>query len=100
MRTTPDECAKLGRILAEKLNLSAGPVTVLLPLRGGSVIGAPGGPFHDANADAALYASLKSALRPDIPVVEMDCVINDPAFAAACAQALLRQLASLRATAS
>ena len=100
MRTTPEECAKLGRILAEKLNLSAGPVTVLLPLRGGSVIGAPGGPFHDANADAALYSSLKSALRSDIPVVEMDCAINDPPFAEACAQALLQQLESLRTTAS
>ena len=94
MRTTPEECAKLGRILAGKLNLSAGPVTVLLPLRGGSVIGAPGGPFHDANADAGLYSSLKSALRSDIPVAEMDCAINDPTFAEACAQVLLRQLES------
>jgi uncharacterized protein (UPF0261 family) len=92
MRTTPDECAKLGRILAEKLNLSTGPVTVLLPLRGGSVIGAPGGPFHDADADTALYASLKAAVRPDIPVLEVDCAINDPPFAEACAQALLRYL--------
>jgi uncharacterized protein (UPF0261 family) len=100
MRTTPDECTKLGKILAEKLNLSIGPVTVLLPLRGGSVIGAPGGPFHDASADAALYAALKAALRPDIKVLELDCVINDPTFAEACAQALSQQLAVLRTTAS
>ena len=66
VRTTPDECARLGVVLAEKLNLSTGPVTVLLPLRGGSVVSAPGGPFQDAAADAALYASLKGALRPDI----------------------------------
>ena len=92
MRTSPEECAQLGRLLAEKLNLSCGPVTVLLPLRGGSVIGAPGGPFHDPAADGALYASLKGALRSDIPVVELDCAINDPAFAEACAQALLQQL--------
>src|SRR5947209_6791614 len=26
MRTTPEECAKLGRIIAEKLNASTGPV--------------------------------------------------------------------------
>ncbi len=89
MRTTPGECARLGRILAEKLNLSTGPVTVLLPLRGGSVISAPGGPFHDPAADMALYNSLKASLRPDIPARELDCAINDPAFAAACAQALL-----------
>jgi uncharacterized protein (UPF0261 family) len=92
MRTTPDECAKLGGILAEKLNLSTGPVTVLLPLRGGSGIGAPGGPFHDAIADAALYAALKAGLRTDIKVMELDCAINDPAFADSCAQALMRQL--------
>lgn len=92
MRTTPEECAKLGAILAEKLNLSSGPVTVLLPLRGGSVISAPGGPFHDALADTALYRSLKSALQPRIPVVELDCAINDPAFAEACARELLRIL--------
>lgn len=92
MRTTPEECATLGTILAERLNLSSGPVTVLLPLRGGSVIGAPGGPFHDAIADGALYAALKAGLRADIKVVELDCAINDAAFAESCAQALLRQL--------
>ena len=92
MRTTPDECKKLGGILAEKLNLSTGPVTVLLPLRGGSVISAPGGPFHDADADGALYSALKSGLRRDIPVTELDCAVNDPAFAEACARALLASL--------
>jgi uncharacterized protein (UPF0261 family) len=92
MRTTPEENTRLGRLLAEKLNLSVGPVTVLLPLRGGSVIGAPGGPFHDPEADAALYAALKAGLRTDIPVRELDCAINDPAFAEACADALLAHL--------
>ena len=91
MRTTPEECAQLGRVLAEKLNLSTGPVTVLLPLRGGSMISAPGGPFHDPEADSALYASLKSALHPHIPVRELDCAINEPQFAEACASALLDQ---------
>ena len=95
MRTTPEECRQLGRKLAEKLNLSTGPVTVLLPLRGGSVIGAPGGPFYDAAADAALFNELKSGLRSDIVVQELDCTINDPAFAEACAQALLKNLNKL-----
>ncbi len=92
MRTTPDECARLGGIIAGKLNLSTGPVTVMLPLRGGSLVSAPGGPFHDADADRALYAALKTSLRPGIPVVELDCAINDPEFAAACARALLENL--------
>ena len=92
MRTTPEECVKLGEIIAEKLNQSTGPITVVLPLRGGSMIGAAGGPFHNPAADEALHASLKSNLRRDIAVQELESAINDPHFAEACAQALLRQL--------
>jgi uncharacterized protein (UPF0261 family) len=92
MRTTPEECAQLGRILAEKLNASTGPLTVLLPLRGISVISASGQPFHDPAADAALFGELKSRLRPNIPVLELDCNINDPEFAEACARKLLEQM--------
>lgn len=93
MRTNAAECAQLGQILAEKVNLSTGPVTVLLPLRAISVISAPGQPFHDPAADAALFAAIKAHVRPDIRVIEVDAAINDAAFAEACAQALLGQLA-------
>jgi uncharacterized protein (UPF0261 family) len=92
MRTNPEECAELGRILAEKLNASKGPVTVLLPLRGISVISAPGQPFHDPAADAALFSTLKQQLRRDIRVIELDVNINDPEFAAACVEALLKPI--------
>ena len=92
MRTSIDECAALGKILAEKINLSTGPVTVLLPLSGISVISQPDGPFHAATADAALFDTLKSYLRDDIAVEEIDCAINNPRFAEAAARALLDQL--------
>jgi uncharacterized protein (UPF0261 family) len=92
MRTTPEENRELGRIIAEKLNLSTGPITVVIPLRGGSVISAPGGPFHWPEADRALYDSLRSRLRSDIPVLQMDCAINDPPFAETCARELLARL--------
>jgi uncharacterized protein (UPF0261 family) len=92
MRTSAEECAQLGRILAEKLNAYTGPITVLLPLRGLSVIGAPGGPFHDPQADAALFTALKSALHPQVEVREFDLDINAPPFASSCADALLRHL--------
>jgi uncharacterized protein (UPF0261 family) len=92
MRTTPAECEQLGRIIAEKLNRYTAPVTVLIPLRAISVISAPGKPFHSPEADTALFASLRAHLRPDIPVREFDCEINDPAFARACAEALLGHL--------
>ena len=92
MRTTPQECAQLGTIIAEKLNLSIAPVTVLLPKTAISVISARGQKFHDPSADRALFEAIKTGLRPDIPVIEMDCAINDAVFAEACVRALLTNI--------
>jgi uncharacterized protein (UPF0261 family) len=92
MRTSPDECAQLGEILAGKANLSTGPVTVLIPKKAISVISASGQPFHDPAADRALFDAIKANLRKDIPVMEMDCAINDAVFAEACAKALLENI--------
>ncbi|MDE0821165.1 MAG: Tm-1-like ATP-binding domain-containing protein [Opitutales bacterium] len=92
MRTTPSESAELGRRLAEKANLSTGPVTLLFPRRAISIISAKGQPFHDPAADAALLESIRGNLREDIKLIEMDCTINDPEFAEACAQQLLESL--------
>jgi uncharacterized protein (UPF0261 family) len=94
MRTTAAECRELGRIIAEKVNRYTAPVTVLLPRQAISIISAPGQPFHDPDADAALFESIRTNLRKDIPVVEMDCVINAPEFARACADTLLRGCAA------
>ena len=93
MRTSADECLALGKILAEKINLSKGSVKVLLPQGGISVISQPDGLFYDRTADEALFASLKAGLRGDIPAEELNCAINDSQFAEVAAQALLDQLA-------
>jgi uncharacterized protein (UPF0261 family) len=92
MRTTPAECTELGRIIATKINSYQGPVTVLLPRGGISVVSAPGQPFHDPAADAALFSSLRANLRANVPVLDTDLGINDPAFAQLCAEALLGHL--------
>ncbi len=92
MRTTPEECAELGRIIAEKVNTYRAPVTVLIPKRAISVISAPGQPFHSPEADAALFGAIKKTLKPGIPVVELDGEINSPEFAEACAKTLLASL--------
>jgi uncharacterized protein (UPF0261 family) len=88
MRTTEAECAELGRILARKLNAATGPLAVFLPTGGVSMIDAPGMPFHDPAADAALVRELKAGLRPGVEVVEMATNVNDPAFARAMAERL------------
>ena len=89
MRTTPAECSQLGTMLARKINTYSGPVTVLIPRLGISIISAKGGPFFDPAADAALFDSLTSHLRPDVKVIPLDCEINDPVFAQACVDALI-----------
>jgi len=96
MRTTPEECAQLAKILADKINLSKGPVAVLIPTKAISVISAPGQKFHDPKADEALFGNLRKNLRKDISIIEMDCAINDAVFAEACVKALLGNVARAR----
>ncbi|MCU0708687.1 MAG: Tm-1-like ATP-binding domain-containing protein [Pirellula sp.] len=96
MRTTPEECAQLGIVLAEKLNRSIGPVCFLYPLRGISVISAKGQPFYDPAADEALRTNLKARLRKDIPFEEIDADINSAEFAERCALRLLELIETSR----
>ncbi len=92
MRTTPEENAEMGRIFAEKANRSTGPVAFFLPLKGVSMLDAPGKEFWSPEADQALYDALKQNLREDILVVEMDNNVNDDEFADAVAHKLLEFL--------
>jgi uncharacterized protein (UPF0261 family) len=59
MRTTPEENVQFARWIADKLNRSTSPITVLIPEKGVSAIDAPGQPFHDPAADSALFAELE-----------------------------------------
>lgn len=92
MRTNAAECAELGRILAGKVNRYTAPVTVLLPRGGISIISSPGQPFHDPEADDALFSSLRTNLRSGVTLIESDLSINDPDFARVCTEALLASL--------
>lgn len=92
LRTNAAESAQIGARIAEQLNASRGPVTVLFPLRGLSALGETGQPFHDPGADAALFDSLRAALRPGIPVETLPCAINDAVFAEAAANRLLKMM--------
>ena len=89
MRTTADECTALGQMLAEKANLSIGPVAVLLPIEAISVISATGEPFNEPAADQALFNAIKSNLRKDIDLQEIPVSVNDPEFSRIAAETLL-----------
>jgi uncharacterized protein (UPF0261 family) len=93
MRTTPDECAELGRQIGRKLSGAQGPTVLFIPLQGISMIAVEGQPFHDAAADAALLAGLRETLAPSVEVHEVNTDINDPAFAVAMADRLHELLA-------
>ncbi len=88
MRTTAEECAELGRRIAKKLNAATGPVTLFVPLKGVSMIDAEGQPFHDPEADAALFDALRENLDKNVEVREMEANVNDPEFATAMADRL------------
>lgn len=83
MRTTPEECAELGQRIARKLASATGPTALFVPLRGVSMIATEGQPFHDAEADAALFAALREHLTPNVEVHELETDVNDPDFALA-----------------
>jgi uncharacterized protein (UPF0261 family) len=89
MRTTPEEMDRLGLELTQKASASGGPAAVVLPLRGVSAIDAPGQPFWWPEANAALVQSVRNWIAPNVGLLELDLHINDPAFAAACANTLL-----------
>ena len=85
MRTTVEENRAFARFIAAKLNRMEGPVRFLLPMKGVSLIDAPGKPFHDPAADKALFDTLESEFQPapNRRLIKLDMNINDPAFAEA-----------------
>jgi uncharacterized protein (UPF0261 family) len=87
MRTTPEECLELGRIISEKANAYSAPCAIMIPKKAISVISAEGQAFHDPAADEALFDSIRKYAT--VEVVEFDEEINSPAFARACAKQLL-----------
>jgi uncharacterized protein (UPF0261 family)/ABC-type branched-subunit amino acid transport system ATPase component len=84
MRTTPEENARAGRWIGERLNLMDGPVRFFLPEGGVSALDAPGRPFSDPNADEELFRALDATVRQTSTrrLIRMPEHINDPRFAA------------------
>ena len=83
MRTNPEECAAIGRWIGGKLNACDGPVRFLIPEGGVSMIATAGQPFHDAQADHALFDAIEAtvAATADRRIIRRPEAINDPGFA-------------------
>jgi uncharacterized protein (UPF0261 family) len=92
VRTSADEMAKVGRLTAERLNESKGPVIYVLPLKGFSMPNHPGGALYDPPADEAFRTELRQHLDKRIQLIEVDADINNEVFA----RTLVKSLLSLR----
>ena len=84
MRTNPEENARIGRWIGERLNRMDGPVRFYLPEGGVSALNLPGRPFSDPTADVELFRALEATVRQTSSrrLVRMPEHINDPRFAA------------------
>jgi uncharacterized protein (UPF0261 family) len=90
MRTTIEENRQLGLIVAEKLNMAKSPTVLMLPLKGVSMIDAPGQPFYGAEEDQMLFSTLREHIdREVVELIEIDTDINDQKFAIAAAKKLI-----------
>lgn len=83
MRTSAEENTQIGRWIGERLNQMTGPVRFFLPEGGVSLLDAPGQPFWDPAADAALFRALEETVRPSSSrqLIRVPNNINDPEFA-------------------
>ncbi|HVF65570.1 MAG TPA: ABC transporter permease [Casimicrobiaceae bacterium] len=83
MRTTRDECVRIGEFIVAKLNRMRGPVRFLIPEGGTSGLDVVGGPFFDPDADRALFDTIANGFRggTDRKLMRLPHHINDEAFA-------------------
>ena len=90
MRTTAAENVGLGEVIAEKLNGANSPTVLMLPLKGVSMLDAPGQAFWGEAEDKALFDTLRNKIDgKKVELVEMENHINDTEFAIAAAKKLV-----------
>ncbi|MBB6217298.1 uncharacterized protein (UPF0261 family) [Anaerosolibacter carboniphilus] len=90
MRTTVEECRELGRIIAGKLNMTNSPTTLVLPLKGVSLIDVEGQSFYGPEEDQALFDALRENIdREKVTVVALEKDINNEEVALFMAKELI-----------
>ena len=87
---TEDEQMKAAQFVVEKLNQANGSVTLLVPLKGGSIMDVEGGAFWQSEWNRKCREILHDGLNGDVRYREVDAHINDNAFAEAAFEELMR----------
>ncbi len=98
MRTNQEENRRIAGWIADKLNQSVAPWTLLIPEGGLSMLDAPDQAFYDTTANAALFDELEQRIPQtgDRKIIRLPYHINDSLFA----QALVEQFELLCPTTS
>ena len=78
-----EERREVARAIAARLGRAKGPVTVLLPQQGAHEWDRPGGPLQDRAGLKSFLTELRAACPSNARLVDLDCHINDAAFAEA-----------------
>lgn len=89
VKLSQSEMSTVGRVMAERLNESNGPVEILVPLKGWSIYGSKGGPLFDPQGNIRLLKALKRHLKPQLQYTELNMHINDQSFADACVDSFM-----------
>jgi uncharacterized protein (UPF0261 family) len=80
VRLTADQMMRVAEVVAGRLNQAKGPVTVAIPKGGYSFYNREGLHFRDVEADRLFVETLRSILKPGIPIIEIKSHVNDPLF--------------------
>jgi len=80
VRLTRDQMVQVAEVMAQRLNQAAAPVIVAIPAGGYSFYNRDGLHFRDLEADRAFVQTLRTKLKPAIPVTEIQSHVNDPPF--------------------
>jgi len=80
-RTTKDEVGWAAKVISERANRAAGPVAIVIPLRGFSAVDKEGQHFYDPEADGAFAQVVKDTVRERVDIVEVGAHINHDEFA-------------------
>ncbi|MDG2130126.1 MAG: Tm-1-like ATP-binding domain-containing protein [Fuerstiella sp.] len=93
MRTNEDENRRIAQWIADKLNHSTSPLTLMIPEGGLSTLDAPDQAFYDPAANAALFDELEQQIQQtgDRKIIRLPYHINESEFA----QALVAEFEAL-----
>lgn len=97
VRTNLEENLLAGKFIVAKLNSSLpGKTTLIIPLKGFSMMDVEGKPYFAPKEDRMLIDTIKKYIdRDKIEIIEVDCEINDPLFARTASEILHQKLSKV-----